>query len=620
MSDSQRSLEMRIDLLTKELALLQSRVEQIALFAGAPVLPQAEADGSAQLEAVTVLQEVSPPAAAATGTSAEEGSTWERASSRILSRASTISFLLVIALILRTVTDNELIPLGAGSMIGIGFAGILLAAGWLMYARGGAQAPVFTTCGTLLIYAVTAESNLNPKFHLIPLLPAFALLIVTGVATAAISRRYRVRLPFSLGTVGMSLAAIAVTFHEQNPDFRYLIITLLIANILGHFTLSLERCRWVGWSLSMITAATTVWWAFSIRTLYLDPATTSLATAMLPWFLAGVGAFGCLYLVIASWEILAGQSERVDRYYLALPTMTVVWSFGSALFVTYILGKSLLLVSSLGLFVALLHIGVTRSLSRLRASERGGLGAIANAGALLLALALPIVTGNALVALPILSAVAFTLIVFSGAWQSGGLRLTSYLLQFHTAALYAFLQIKLTPSSPVITILAVGCLVSSLAYLQYQWARNNGPPGDIRYFAQTDQRDILAGALLVISLLSAFFIFRAGAFEMIGHIDSAFRAAQTVAINIVAAGMGIWAYVRKSGEMRNIAIAIILIGALKVAIFDLMGIKGMPLVMSILSFGGGTALLSVFLSRWQSRVGAVTPDEPAGEAHGAGPD
>jgi hypothetical protein len=607
MSEDQRSLDTRIELLTAELSLLRQRVEQIAVFVGAPaMLPGVAAEPVSLQSAAAPVPTSEPLPAPATVTAREDASTWEGESSRLLSRASTVSFLLVLALILRTVTDNSIVPPDVGSFIGIGYSALLLAVGWFMYARKGAQAPVFTACGSILIFAVIAESNLNQKFHLLPLLPAFALLIATGAVTAAVSYRYRVRLPFSIGTVGMALAAVVVTFHEQAPDFRYLIVTLLVANLLGHFTMSLEKCKWVGWTLSLVTAATTIWWAFSIRSLYINPTTAESATSMLPWFLAGVGAFGCMYLAIASWEILAGQSEQVGNYYLALPTLTVIWSFGSALFVTFILAKSMMLVSGLGLLVALLHIYVTRYLAKRRSGGRGGLGAICNAGALLLAMALPIITGNALFALPILCAIAFMLIISSGAWQSGGVRLTSYLLQLHTTAIFAFLQIKLSPASPIAILIVVGFILSGLAFLQYQWARSNPPPADVRFFARIDTRDISAGGLLILSLLSTFFLFRAGSFASLtmmgGHIDNAFRATQSVFINAAAAGMVIWAYVRKSGEIRNIAIAIILIGAVKVAIYDLMSIKGIPLVMSILSFAIATATLSIFLSRWQRRV------------------
>ena len=617
MSEDQRHLEARVELLTEELSLLRQRVEQVAVFVGAPaMLPGGAAEPISRHGAAAPVATLKPPPspvltpepppAPATVAVAEE-TTWERESSRLLSRASTISFLLVLALILRTVTDSAIVPPDVGSIIGIGYSALLIAIGWFMYARKGIQAPVFTSCGTFLIFAVIAESNLNQKFHLLPLLPAFALLIATGAVTAAISYRYRVRLPFSIGTVGMALAAVVVTFHEQAPDFRYLIATLLVANLLGHFTMSLEKCKWVGWSLFLVTAATTIWWAFAMRSLYIDPTTATSATAMLPWFLAGVGAFGCMYLAIASWEILTGQSEQVGNYYLALPTLTVLWSFGSALFVTAILHSSTMLISGLGLFVALLHIYVTRYLSKQRSGGRGGLGAICNAGAILLAMALPIITGNALFALPILCAIALMLIIFSGAWQSGGVRLTSYLLQLHTTALFVFLQINLSPTSPIAIFLVVGCILSGLAFLQYQWARSNPPPADIRFFTRIDSKDLSAGGLLILSLLSAFLLFRSGAFAALGHIDNAFRATQSVFINAAAAGTVIWAYVRKSGEIRNIAIAIILIGAIKVAIYDLMSIKGMPLVMSILSFAIATATLSIFLSRWQRRVKEEAP-------------
>ena len=599
MAEDTRSLETRVELLTAELSLLRQRVEQIAAFTGTPA-PFPDATVRPVVYPGVTVPAAAPPEAPPVE---EESSTWERESSRLLSRASTISFLLVIALIMRISTDSSLVPPQVGSLIGIGYAGIILAVGWFMYASKGAQAPVFTACGTFLIFAVIAESNLNPKFHLVPLLPAFALLIATGIVTATISRFYRVRLPFSVGTVGMALAAVVVTFHEQSPDFRYLIVTLLVANLLGHFTMSLEKSRWVGWSLFNVTAATALWWAFSIRSLYINPTTMAEGTAMLPWFLAGIGAFGCLYLFIASWEILTGTSEQVGNYYLALPTLTVIWSFGSALFVTFILGKDLIIVSGLGLFVAVLHIWVTRYLSGRRSVARGGLGAICNAGALLLAMALPVVTGNALIALPILCAVAFMLIIFSGAWKSGGVRLSSYLLQLHTTALFAFLQFKLTGASSLVTLLVVGFFLAGFAYLQYQWARNHEPTRDIRFFDRIDSRDISAGGLLILSLISAFFLFRTGAYAVMGHIDSAFRASQSVLINGAAAGMVIWGYMRRSGEMRNIAIAIIIIGAFKVALFDLTSIKGVPLVISIISFGGATAVLSLFLSRWQRRMG-----------------
>ena len=126
MADDQRSLEARVELLTTELALLRQRVEQVAAFAGAPALP-GEAAGSAFTPGT-----LPPTIVAATTSEEEESSTWERESSRLLSRASTVSFLLVLALIMRMITDSSIVPPQMGSLIGIGYAGIILAVGWFM--------------------------------------------------------------------------------------------------------------------------------------------------------------------------------------------------------------------------------------------------------------------------------------------------------------------------------------------------------------------------------------------------------------------------------------------------------------------------------------------------------
>ena len=65
---------------------------------------------------------------------------FEGFSSRILSQASTASFLMVIALILRTVTDYGLINKQLGAYVGIGYAAVLLVIGWFRYAKASPQA------------------------------------------------------------------------------------------------------------------------------------------------------------------------------------------------------------------------------------------------------------------------------------------------------------------------------------------------------------------------------------------------------------------------------------------------------------------------------------------------
>ena len=532
---------------------------------------------------------------------------FEGFSSRILSQASTASFLMVIALILRTVTDYGLINKQLGAYVGIGYAAVLLVIGWFRYAKASPQAPIFTVCGALLMFLVVGETNLNPKFNLLPLLPAHIILILTGAATAATTNRFRVRLPFSIGTVGMALAAVVLTFHEVTPDFRFLIVTILAANLLGHFTVRLDKCSWVRWSLFGITVYAALWWAYRIVLPVLtQPSAAAAARLQLPWFLAGVGLFGFTYLVIAAREILAGKADKIGTYYLAVPTLTVLWAFGSAQYLTTVLNSTNYLVNLLSLVVSAFHLVVVWLLSRQRTEGRGGLGAICNAGALLLALSLPTVMGSALYALPILSVAAYILIIFSGFCQSGGARITSYLLQFHATVYLIFLLITRKTDEPLLVLVA--CFIMTIiSYLHYHWARSNAPPTDVRFFERYDRNDLSAALLLIMALASGFFMVEGITSSLISG-DGPGRLAtltglQSIIINGTAAGLVIWGYFDRDVEKRNIAILVIVIGGLKVFFHDLVAAKGLPLVVSVLSFGIATAVLSVVMSRWQKRMG-----------------
>ncbi len=598
MADERNSLEVKVEQLAAEVSLLRRRVDQLAAQAAAPTdvsmpsAPPLPSGTAAELSAQAELSSLP---------------SFEGFSSRILSQASTASFLMVIALILRTVTDYGLINKQLGAFVGIGYAAILLGIGWLRYLKAGRLAPLFTVCGILLMYMVVGETNLNTKLHLLPLLPAHLILILTGAVAAAASHRFRVRLPHSIGSVGMAVTAVVLTFHEATPDFRFLIVTILAANLLGHFTTRLDRCSWVRWSLFSITVYAALWWTYRIILPYLsDPSLKAAAQQQLPWFLAGVGIFGFTYLVIAAWEIIAGKSEKVDTYYLAIPTLTVLWSFGSAQYLTTVLGSCNYLINLLGLGVSAFHIAVVWFLARKRSQGRGGLGAICNAGALLLALSLPTVAGSALYALPILSGAAYILIIFSGVWKSGGARLSSYLLQFHATVYLTFILATKKTTEPFAS-LAACCAVAALAYLHYRWARSNAPPADIRFFARYDRKDFSAALLLILALISGFYLLDGLTSFFFAGVDGRANlplvtALQSIIINGAAAGLVIWGYLGRDQEKRNIAIFIIMIGGMKVFFHDLVAVAGLPLVGSVLSFGMATAVLSIVMSRWHKRL------------------
>lgn len=595
MNKEQETVENRVDLLAAEVALLRQRVDQLT----------AKVEGSAAIAPVTARGGVvTTPQSAVQETGLPDIPSFEGMSSQILSQVSTASFLLVIALILRTVTDYGLINKQLGAYVGIGYALILLGIGWQRYAKGSSLAPIFTICGSLLMFLVVTETNLNPKFKLLPLLPAHVLLIMTAAATAAMTNRFRARIPFGVGTIGVAISAIMLTFHETSPDFRFLIVTLLVTNLLGHFTVRLEKVVMIRWLLCGLTIFAGGWWTFRLVLPVLsEPATAAIARSQLPWYLVGIGLFGFTYLVIAAWEILSRKNEKIDFYYLALPTLTVLWSFGCAQYVTTVLDSYNYLVNLLGLAISAFHLGVVWMLATRMTDSRAGLGAICNAGAIILALSLPTVAGSGLYALPVLSLAAYALIFFSGIWQSGGARLTSYLLQTHAVV---YLAVSLATHQETETVITVGaCLIiSAVAYLHYHWARQNPPATDIRYFGRFDKKDHSAALLLLLALTCGFFAVHGVSVFIVGASNtSALTAIQSVIINATAAGLVLWGFMARDPEKRNLAILIILMGGFKVMFNDMPTTKGFPLVASVLSFGVATAVLSIFMSRWQKRMG-----------------
>ncbi len=128
--------------------------------------------------------------------------------SSLLPRISTLCFLLVVALGLRTLTDNNIIETLLGSALGMGYAALLILTGWFGYARGNPLAPVFAACGAALMAIIVVETH--TRFQSLPLVPAYLTLMATGVGTALISYRYNVLAPISFGTLGMCLAGAAM--------------------------------------------------------------------------------------------------------------------------------------------------------------------------------------------------------------------------------------------------------------------------------------------------------------------------------------------------------------------------------------------------------------------------
>ena len=112
--------------------------------------------------------------------------------------------------------------------------------------------------------------------------------------------------------------------------------------------------------------------------------------------------------------------------------------------------------------------------------------------------------------------------------------------------------------------------------------------------------------LLLAGLISGFYMIRIALFQAIVMLPTemhrdAFRCSQSVVINCSAIALILFAFLRQNKEIRNVAILVMIVGGIKVFLYDLMGTHGLPLVLSVFSFGMAAAVVSVALGKWMKR-------------------
>ncbi|MBE0596966.1 MAG: DUF2339 domain-containing protein, partial [Desulfuromonadales bacterium] len=421
--------------------------------------------------------------------------------SALLPRIAATSFLLVIALILRTVTDNGLLDQQLGSVIGVAYALVLIGTGWYQYGRTHPLAPIFTVWGAVLMYVIVIESH--ARFASLPTLPAYAILLVTGGATAAISYRYSRALPVLIGTLGMGVAAVAIDY--PTPYFPQLALVLLVANLLGAFATRLESCSWLRWILLLLTVVMMQVWGVKLSL----PPRSGLDPQSLgePWFFPVLTLFALVFFAVGLWAVVRPSKETVSRFDLLLPTVTSLWVFALS---AYMLRKEEAYLVLLGLLGLMLATGFYAFAANLRGKgERlePAVAAYLVASVSLLGVGMWATSGGMLSVLVLFSLAACALAVLSKSWGNDGLRTLSYLLQVGTALALAGLLLDRGPEAAPQAQLIAAAVVSGCGWWHFRWCRRT-PPGDASLVARVDPEDRSAVLLLLGSLVSAFFFWR----------------------------------------------------------------------------------------------------------------
>ncbi|RMF45143.1 MAG: DUF2339 domain-containing protein [Deltaproteobacteria bacterium] len=599
----ERGLRQRIEGLEKEVGGLRQRLERLEAALAEGVVPKAP-----EVEKASTGLRTTP----------DNLLSWAGKAS-LLPRVATLCFIMVVALALRTATDNELINQQLGTILGISYAAILMIAGWLLYGRRNAQAPVFTVAGAILLFSVVVETQAH--FKSLSPQPAYFALMVGGGVLAAIGFRYKVSLPVIVGTIGMCLSGMAIDY--PTPLFSYLTPLMLMANGLALLATRLKRCSWLRWFVLAMTMLVMQVWSFKLGLFLVSGHDMSGPLAM-SWFFPVLIVYALAFGLSSILGIVrTPRGEPISKFDFAVPTITAFWVFGAAYYIVHRGSFSPLPLGAVGIVGALGLYGVAVFLARRRDQGAPGVNTFALAGTVLLSLSLPVAFENRVLAVGILAPTGLLLAHYAREWGSGGARLTSYLAQLVAAVcLGVWLYREPAGTGPAATmVVALVALVAGVAH--YRFARRNPPPEASLFFNRFDRGDRLANLVLLAGLLGGFFFGRAALYIVLhrfpGNLENAFICGQSVIINLAAMALLLLGWVKENRELRNLAILVTLVGAAKVFMVDMLSTKGVPLVLSVLSFGVVAAVESVVLARWstgtaegESAAGTTARDEGPG--------
>ncbi len=536
----------------------------------------------------------------------EEAIRWASRAS-LFPRLATLCFLLVIALILRTITDNGIVNSLLGMGLGMGYAAALMAAGWSLYRRKSSLAPVFAACGAILMSSIVVETH--ARFRSLPLVPAYWTLMATGAGMAFVSRQFTVFLPVSVGTLGMCLAGAAIDYPD--PFFPYLFMILLTANLLGYYAGTLKRCGWLRWTVLLVTLAMFLLWGMRLEAVAARK--LAAAPALAPgWFLPVLATVSVVFAAIAVLGIVRSHREQVSAFDFCLPTIGAVGSYLAARFVVNEADGSALALNLVAVLFALLHFGAAFWLAMRDIEGVPGTNSFVVAGSALLGLAVPAALGAAAAA-PALGVAALGVAVLADRWGSGAIRATSYLLQVYAVMCLANSFFAGDPAAKPLAGVVPAAALATAALGHYRWCRRHAPPARSPLFGTYDTQDLSGAVTLLAALTASFFLVRGIAWRFLaagGGGPDALQCAQSIIVNLAALGLGLYAFRARNREIRNVAILVIAAGAVR-STADLFGTRGVPLVLSVFSFGLAAATQSITLSRWQKPSPAA-----ARERHG----
>lgn len=520
---------------------------------------------------------------------------WTKMSQEVLlPRVAAICFMMVVALVLRTVSDNGMIDRQLGSLFGTVYAVGLIAWGWRLYGKSDKLAPVFPACGVLLLYSILYEATVH--FGSLSAITAFTMLLVSEIIVVIIALRCRAVFLLCFAIFSSTFVGIAMGFPE--PIFALLGVVLLVNNIAAQRAV----CKGISFSLRWYTLFfSVIFWLLWTYKLNYDLHHGSGAEELgLFWSMPVLALFYLFYLY-SSLSKTCESAHKIGFFNYLMPVINAGGSFwvvyfiiGPWLGVSAIIGQGGVFVS--GLYIAL----VLWMIKGDRYDIRGGKEYV-SAACILLIEALPLAI-PAIWAMPIWVVAAAILTIQSHKWQSGAVRLISYLFQIFIVV-FAFNAVNYQKSEvPWLMGFFLAAGMGFVCLWLFHWCRKNYPEYESYFFKSVDPQDLMALLLLMVGLLHLYSMFRFASFALVQlffeHTPYAFSCSKSIIINLGTVALMIVGLRSKTRELLLAATPLVIIGAIRVFLFDLFRGEGVPLVLSVFSFGVVAVVSSVVMKKW----------------------
>lgn len=586
MARSLNSLDDRVDWLADELLTVKEHINRIN--------EQIEALGKINFHQAGQGEAKPAPGSAEDVVKLPE-ETWTQVGQEVfLPRLAAVSFMLVFALLLRTVTDNGMLAHVLGSFVGLIYAAALMGVGVILYRVNSRLAPVFPACGILLFYSVLLEGH--AKFASLSSVSACLLLLVATIAVGLIGLRYKASTLLFMAVWGSSVAGFAIDF--PNPRFFLLGLVVLANNIIGHFANRSGMTKILRWNTLILTVAFWAMLSFKLNFALLQRP-SDLPSTSLNFFPLLLFLFWAFYTYTTLWSIRAGRMA-LEIYHHVLPVITAGGTFFTlyAVVVPWLGGERILGVATV--ICSALYMGLVAWLVKQPGDAARGKEFVV-AAIVLLVQGLSI-SAPALVALPVMVVAATVLLVRSKHWQSSGTRAIAYFFQGGLILWGIKNGAFAAASTPWGTGMLLCAFWAACALWSYRWCRINPPHSDSGFFYFIDKNDYSAVILLFIGLHQLYAILRFGAYGILSNVltdyADAFYCSRSIVLNLGVIALMVLGLKLRNKEILITAAVIVLFAAIKVFVFDLFKTAGLPLVLSMLTFGVVAAVSSVVLRKW----------------------